>query len=143
MLLQQKCTIYIHTLSIFVHISFIRQSNIFPCKMHRHNATLFTDCLLPLIIHISKQKLMSLPAAPAGNSRLLTSGFKKAWSAPGIPSPRVFTLRFTNFLAACTFFNTLSSFLLTLSSLFVLIQATLRGAAGSPETSKKGGSTTS
>jgi len=45
--------------------------------MHRHNATLFTDCLLPLIIHISKQKLMSLPAAPAGNSQLLTSGFKK------------------------------------------------------------------
>lgn len=60
-------------------MSFIRQSNIFPCKMHCN-----INYFLQLIIHISKQKLMSLPARLCfcWESQDYYFRSREAWSAP-------------------------------------------------------------
>lgn len=92
--------------------------------MHHESAIFLTDYWLPVNnlypteINISSLIILLL-RIPGDYYLSLLKSLIRSWQ---LFSPN-FALRFTNFFAACTFFNTLPSFFLTLSSLLVLIQA--------------------
>lgn len=133
---------FIYYLYSTFYIPFFTHLMFFSCKIHHDSAILLANCWLGdclLIIYI-RQKLMPLPARlySCWKSLEIAISFKKSSIRSCYPSSQNFTLRFTNFFAACTFFNTLPSFFLTLSSLLVLIRTPPRGVVGYPGTSKKG-----